>query len=462
LVDAFATCRALSKTYDTLSGGIEALRSVDAAFELGEVTAVVGASGSGKSTLLRLLAGLDRPTRGELLLAGRNLAAASPAQLRRHRRYCATYISQRAADNFVPHLTLREHAADTGGLAAELLTSVGLGHRLESTPGRLSGGEQARGAFALGLSRKTALVVLDEPTAELDRESASALLESIRRQAGAGTAFVIATHDPDVTAIADRVLRLDRGRVVSSDERTRHAAPPALSRPPQFEVVLEARAVSKTYRRAGETLHAVERASIDLTRGELGVLVGRSGSGKSTLLTLLAGWQRAESGELLWAGRPTDPSALPWAKLSYVPQRFGLIPELTIRENVELPARLTGRNELAPRLDELLDQLGLTELASRLPAETSIGQQQRTALARALMLQPTVLLADEPTSHQDADWRDAVWRQLLRATAEGTACLVATHEEEASRYATRLWAIAGGNVIRHRSFAPTASTLPSG
>jgi putative ABC transport system ATP-binding protein len=449
LPEAFATCTALSKTYASASGGIEALRSVDAAFELGEVTAVVGASGSGKSTLLRLLAGLDRPTRGELRLGGRDLAASSPSDLRQHRRRRATYISQKATDNFVPHLTLREHVSDATGPALQLLAGVGLGHRLDSRPVELSGGEQARAAFALGLARETALVVLDEPTAELDRGSAPALLEVICRHAGAGRAFVIATHDPDVTAIADRVVRLDRGRVVPGDDDATPADPPSPRRPGESEVVLQARAVGKTFRRTGETLHAVDHASIAVRRGEVGVLIGRSGSGKSTLLTLLAGWQRPDGGDVLWAGRPTNPSMLPWSELSYVPQRFGLIPELTVRENVGLPARL-ARRELGRRIDELLDQLGLSELASRVPSETSIGQQQRTALARALLLQPTVLLADEPTSHQDAGWRDAVWQQLLRAGAEGTACLAATHEEHAGRYATHVWEIAGGLVTLRR------------
>jgi putative ABC transport system ATP-binding protein len=257
---------------------------------------------------------------------------------------------------------------------------------------------------------------------------------------------VIATHDADVTAMADHIVRLDRGRVVASQPDVTDTDEMVQRSSTQSEAVLEAQAVSKSYKR----VTAVDRVSVDVRRGEVGVLMGRSGSGKSTLLTLLAGWQRPDHGHVLWAERQVDPSTLPWAKLSYVPQRFGLIPELSVRENVELPARLLSRADDAPRVDELLDQFGLTELAARVPAETSIGQQQRTALARALVLRPTVLLADEPTSHQDAGWRDAVWQQLLRAADEGTACLVATHEEYASRYASRLWEIGGGVVTLRR------------
>jgi ABC-type lipoprotein export system ATPase subunit len=445
--DPLVTCHALSKTYDTPSGGIEALRSVDAGFALGEITAIVGSSGSGKSTLLRTLAGLDRPSSGELLVDGRNLGAASPRELRGHRRERVTYVSQKAADNFVPHLTLAEHARDLPRLGAGLLADVGLADRMGARPIELSGGEQARAAFALALARETPLVVADEPTAELDRDSAGLLLEAIRRHAGSGRALVVATHDPDVTSIASSVLHLERGRVVEGGMAVQAqgvGAPPA---PEGAEDTVEARGVSRTFTHGSESVHAVRDASFLLRRGEIGVLLGRSGSGKSTILTLLAGWQPPDSGEILWAGQLTDPSTLPWAELGYLPQRFGLVPELTARENVELPARLAGRSEeLAPRIDDLLEKLGLSELAGRVPSETSIGQQQRIALARALVLSPRLLLADEPSSHQDAGWHDAVWELLAEASAEGTACLAATHEEGAAQYATHVWRIAEGVV----------------
>ena len=440
--EAFLTCRALSKTYVTPSGGIEALREVDGEFEQGVLTAVVGASGGGKSTLLRALAGLDRPTSGQLLVDGRDLAGASPAELRRHRRERVSYVTQKPADNLVPHLTLAEHAAEAPHARA-LLADVGLGARLGARPVQLSGGEQARAALALALARETPVIVADEPTAELDSGSAHLLLEAIERHAQRGATFVIATHDPDVWSRAGQVLRLERGRVVTGAAAPR-SAPEAVPEPAQAAPVVAASHLAKGYGR----VTAVRDASVELRPGEAGVLLGRSGSGKSTLLTLLAGWQRPDAGTIAWNGAAADPAALPWAELAYVPQRFGLVPELTVRENVELPARLAGRRaELAGRVDALLEELGLVELAARVPAETSIGQQQRTAVARALVLRPRVLLADEPTSHQDAGWHDAVWARLLAAAAEGTAWLAATHEEEAAGYASRAWAIDEGVTV---------------
>ena len=118
---------------------------------------------------------------------------------------------------------MRQQVDGAGGEAEALLGEFGLGHRLESLPAELSGGEQARAAFALALLRGTPLLVSDEPTAELDAGSSAPLLEAIRAHAGAGLAFVIATHDPEVVAIADRVLRLDRGRVIDPAEAPKPA-----------------------------------------------------------------------------------------------------------------------------------------------------------------------------------------------------------------------------------------------
>jgi putative ABC transport system ATP-binding protein len=288
-------------------------------------------------------------------------------------------------------------------------------------------------------------VIADEPTAELDRGSAGTLLEAVRSHAHAGTAFAIATHDDDVIAIADRVLRLDRGRVVSENmHRPAGRAAPAVT---AGEAVLVARGLRKDYRHGPETIHALVDGTLELGPGRVGALLGRSGSGKSTLVALLAGLARPDAGDLRYEPGGRDPRRLRWDELAFLPQRFGLLPELSVRENVEFPARLAGRlAEEAAAVDALLDRLGLAELAERRPQETSIGQQQRTALARALVLRPSVLLADEPTSHQDAGWRDAVWRVVVEAAESGTACLVATHEEEIARYANRVWQVDGGVV----------------
>jgi len=178
---------------------------------------------------------------------------------------------------------------------------------------------------------------------------------------------------------------------------------------------------------------ALVDATVELRAGELAVVVGRSGSGKSTLLMLLGGWLGAAD---------ADPS---WADVAYVPQRFGLVPELTVRENIDLPARLAGGEGTT---GDLLERLALTELAARYPGEISIGQQQRVAVARALSLRPRILLVDEPTSHQDRASAERVWALLAWAAEQGTACFVATHEPDARRRAHTSWEIEGGRLTR--------------
>jgi len=423
LPEPLALVDSVAKSYTTQSGVVAALDAVDAIIPAAATTAILGVSGSGKSTLLRLLAGLELPSSGRVLVGGTELGHLDGRQLRRFRRDEVAFVSQRAADNLFPHLTIAEHAP---GAPAALFERLGIASRLHARPAQLSGGELARAAFAVALARGAPLVVVDEPTAELDRASAATLLAAIRAATAEGTTFVVATHDPDVLAIADHVVELERGRNAGDPlpvelPMTRAAG----------EVVLRREGLTFSY---GST-QALLEVTVELRAGELAVVVGRSGSGKSTLLMLLGGWLRADG---------ADPS---WADVAYVPQRFGLVPELTVRENVDLPARLAGA---AGATGELLERLALTELENRFPAELSIGQQQRVAVARALCLRPRILLVDEPSSHQDAASAERVWALLAWAAEQGTACFVATHEPDSRRRAHASWEIEGGRLARSR------------
>jgi putative ABC transport system ATP-binding protein len=212
--------------------------------------------------------------------------------------------------------------------------------------------------------------------------------------------------------------------------------------------VVTATDLHKSYRRGAEVVHALAGVSVTLRPGELIALVGRSGSGKSTLLNVLAGWEAPDSGQVTWAAAPGVATAsLPWRALAVLPQSLGLIEELTVRANVELPARLgVGAGAARERVDQLLSHFGLKDLSGRMPAETSLGEQQRTALARALVLEPDVLLIDEPTGHQDATWATRVISALNVAAGEGTCCLVATHSDEVAAFASRIIRIEDGKL----------------
>ena len=445
-------CERVVKTYRTPSGEVRALRGVHASFPEAALVAVAGPSGSGKSSLLRLIAGMDRPTSGTVVVAGESIGSASTHRRRRLRRERVGYVFQRPSDNFLGHLTVGEHLervaaphADVAGVLDALGISGRVGHR----PSELSGGEQQRAAFAQALVSGARVVVADEPTAELDTASGDAVLAAVRGLRERGVTFVLATHDASVMRAADVTLRLDHGEVVEP----RRTAPAGAVAPEPWErgafegapSVLEIEHVTKTYPRGADVVHAVEDVSFTVVQGELVGLVGRSGSGKTTLLNLIAGWERADAGRI--AG-PGGERSFAWRDLAVVPQKLGLLEDLTVRENVAYPARLAGTSlDDRDRVDELLARLGLDLLAERRPGETSVGEQQRTAIARALLLRPTLVVADEPTGHQDRGWTEKVFAELRAACDDGTACVMATHDETSKRSLDRTLSIRDGHLV---------------
>jgi putative ABC transport system ATP-binding protein len=215
--------------------------------------------------------------------------------------------------------------------------------------------------------------------------------------------------------------------------------------------------VSKSFRRGPEEVHALRDVSLSLGAGEVVTLLGPSGSGKSTLLNVLAGWEKPDAGLVVWGsgGDDTPIGDRPWSDVAILPQTLGLFEELSIRENVELPLRLRpeladDRGAAAARVDGLLTLFGLDNLAERLPGEVSIGEQQRSALSRALVVSPRLLLADEPTGHQDEGWAKVVFRTLRLVARRGTTCLIATHNQEAISIADRILSIRDGAVEEPR------------
>jgi ABC-type lipoprotein export system ATPase subunit len=187
--------------------------------------------------------------------------------------------------------------------------------------------------------------------------------------------------------------------------------------------LVQVRGVSHTRGSGAAATRVLHEVDLALAPAAMVVLAGRSGSGKSTLCHLVAGVMAPTAGQVLVAGRPAHPVA-DWAEVSLLPQRLSLDPELTVAENVLLPAGLR-RRKTGP---ELLDRLGLTPIAGRPARDTSLGEQQRTALARALILEPAVAVLDEPTGHQDDDHVHMVLDVLAAAVRSGTLALVASHD----------------------------------
>jgi putative ABC transport system ATP-binding protein len=216
------SCRGLVKEYRTAVGTVLALKRIDADFPAGQVTAVVGPSGAGKSSLLRILACVDRPTAGSVRIGGLEVSRLGARARRRVRRRLVGYVFQQPGDNLLPYLDAIGHlelsARLRGGAAAgepeRLLDALGLAHRARFRPEQLSGGEQQRLAFAAAVIGGPALVVADEPTAELDHQAGERLLEAIGNLRAEGTSFLVSSHDQAMVRMADRVLQVHDGTVV--------------------------------------------------------------------------------------------------------------------------------------------------------------------------------------------------------------------------------------------------------
>lgn len=218
-----ATCTGVTKVYVTATGDVSALEAVDARFPSGRLSVIVGPSGAGKSSLLRILALMDRPDAGEVRIGDVEVGGLRQRARRRLRRRRIGYVFQNPADNLLPYLTVADHVATAARLRGqrravdghELLTALGLDHRLDHRPAQLSGGEQQRLAFAVAAVGRPALILADEPTAELDVESGRRLLQAVLDLRDLGVTVVVTSHDPNVMGVADHQVRLDHGHTAA-------------------------------------------------------------------------------------------------------------------------------------------------------------------------------------------------------------------------------------------------------
>ncbi len=217
---------------------------------------------------------------------------------------------------------------------------------------------------------------------------------------------------------------------------------------------VKAHGLVKTFGAGRAARRVLDGADLEVAAGEVVAVLGRSGSGKSTLLHLLGGLDRADAGlievdgERVTGASERALSALRRRRVGFVFQFFHLLPELTGEANVLLAARVRGAHpDAARRACELVDRLGLRPVAASLPAQLSGGEQQRFAIARALVNDPAVLLADEPTGNLDVEAGAAVLRLLRAGADEGRAVVLVTHEPAAAEIADRVLRLDAGQLV---------------
>jgi len=231
-----------------------------------------------------------------------------------------------------------------------------------------------------------------------------------------------------------------------------HPTSDAVARP-----ILEARDLTKVYPLGGATVEALRGVSLSVAAGEFVALMGPSGSGKSTLLHILGGLDQPTTGEVILEGEPisrlSDDRAtrLRRDRTGFVFQSFNLIPLLDVRENVGLPFTIAGadpsRGELSERVRDAIELVDLTGKERHKPDQLSTGEQQRVAVARALVTRPALLFADEPTGNLDYttgnELLDALWRS---SHARGQTIVLVTHDARAAAYADRVLVISDGRI----------------
>ena len=218
--------RNVSKTYALGGRAVHAVRDVDLTIARGRLVAIAGPSGSGKTTLLQLIGALDRPTAGEVVFEGRDIARLRDGELSELRLHAFGFVFQQF--NLIPTLTAAQNvevalapsgarADDRRATVTRLLDSVGLGSRTDHVPGRLSGGEQQRVAIARALANEPHVLLADEPTGNLDSTTSAEIMDLLLSLSGdGGRTVLVVTHDNDVASRAERVLHMRDGRLIAA------------------------------------------------------------------------------------------------------------------------------------------------------------------------------------------------------------------------------------------------------
>lgn len=472
----------LSVTFGSGDDAVQVTHDVSFTIEREQTVALVGESGSGKSVSAMSLIGLlpdNAKAKGSVLYEGRELLAESEHELNKIRAGEISVIFQDPMTALNPVYTINQLMEDAffgqeltseqvTKRGIELLERVGIPdpeQKIHQYPHQLSGGQRQRVMIAMAISSNPGLLIADEPTTALDVTVQAGILDLLKDlQDYYGMGLLLITHDMGVVAdVADRVHVMKDGEVVESapmveifdnpqndyTKQLLEAVPKLGSVELTEEPAAESSqpslrfedAVVEFPRRGQEPLRAVDGVSFDLYPGEVLGLVGESGSGKSTLGRVSVGLQRLADGKAQIAGVDLQTAKRKDIKamrrdvaVVFQDPASSLDPRMSIAESVSSPAKwnrmFTSKNALQDRAAELMDLVQIPpSWGERYPHELSGGQRQRIGIARALALEPKILIADEPTSALDVSVQAKVL-ELLKDLQEnlGFSCLFISHD----------------------------------
>ena len=431
-----------------------ALDGATFSIEPGEIVLLQGESGSGKSTLLRVLAGLapafhGGEASGSGTVDGLDLRTVEPAQLAQRVGFLfqdpeTQAVMAEPVRDVAFSLQCHGRAADRISSAARAaLARIQSEHLADRRIDQLSSGERQRVALAAVLAPEPSVLLLDEPTAQLDDDTACELVGELRRLADTGLAIVIAEHRHDrVGHLTDRVIGMQAGRLCPAPT---HAPLARLSSAPVVGSSLLEVTDLVVNRGARSVLLG---ASASLPAGGVAALIGSNGGGKSTFLRTLAGLEQPTSGSLRVAGDDitSTPVEQRVPRLAFVPQDPGrrLICE-TVHDEVLLGPKTVGIDPIPAK--RAISKMDLGHLLTRHPRDCSVGERERVAIAAALALDPRVLLLDEPTRGMDPAHRAALVTTVREHAARGGCAVLATHDLElAQACADRRWELVDGRI----------------
>jgi ribosome-dependent ATPase len=442
---------------------------------------LIGPDGVGKSSLLGIIAGARKIQSGRVSVLGGDLADAA------HRAAVCpriAFMPQGLGKNLYPYLSLRENIeffsrlfgqsrSERARRIAELLAGTGLAAFADRPAKKLSGGIRQKLGLCCSLIHDPDILILDEPTTGVDplsRRQFWELMERIRSRRQA-MSIIVATAYMEEAERFDWLIAMDAGKILAAGTpaelkaqtaaRTvedafiallpeqQRAGHRALHIPPRHlidsEPVIAARGLTCRF---GD-FTAVDHVSFTIERGEIFGFVGSNGCGKTTTMKMLTGLLPASEGEALLFGRPLDAKDLKSRnRVGYMSQSFSLYTELTVRQNLDLHARLFHLPVRKARVAELIDRFGLVNHVDQRALDLPLGIRQRLSLAVAVVHGPEMLILDEPTSGVDPLARDRFWELLIDlARNQGVTIFVSTHFMNEAERCDRIALMDSGRVL---------------